>query len=154
MFFVFCFKIHNPVSILCTSLSAVQYFDLLIEKGSITELPTTDMPMKTVYRCSIDEEVVRYNGHQFTSGEFKHFLRNNGIKQTLVPVYHHTSNRAAERSVQRVKAALLTQVPGEGSQQFYIATQAGKFPAYVQEHTSWSGRAVFKVSHEDQVQPA
>jgi len=54
--------------------------------------------------------VVSDNGPQFTSSEYKQFLRGNGIKQTLVPAYHSASNGAAERSVQTVKSALMKQV--------------------------------------------
>lgn len=75
----------------------------------------------------LPEEVVRDNGPQFTSGEFKQFLRSNGIKQTLVPAYHPASNSAAEGAVQTVKAALLKQVLGEGSQQLTLQHRLAYF---------------------------
>lgn len=75
----------------------------------------------------LPEEVVSDNGPQFTSGEFKQFLRSNGIKQTLVLAYHPASNGAAERAVQTVKAALLKQVLGEGSQQLTLQRRLANF---------------------------
>lgn len=62
----------------------------------------------------LPEECVSDNGPQFTSAEFQGFLKNNGVKQTLVPPYHPASNGAAERSVQTLKASLLKQVLSEG----------------------------------------
>lgn len=67
--------------------------------------------LRNIFACyRLPEEVVSDNGPQFTSSEFKQFLRGNGIKQTLVPAYHPASNGAAERSVQTVKSALMKQV--------------------------------------------
>ena len=47
------------------------------------------------------------NGLQFMASEFVDFLRQNGVKQTLVPPYHPSSNGAAERTVQILKQPLL-----------------------------------------------
>ena len=46
------------------------------------------------------------NGPQFIASEFVDFLKQNGVKQTLVPPYHPSSNGAAERTVQILKQAL------------------------------------------------
>ena len=73
------------------------------------------------------EEVVSDNGPQFTSCEFKQFLRSNGIRQTLVPAYHPESNGAAEKSVQTVKAALLKQVLGEETQAMSLQHRLANF---------------------------
>lgn len=61
----------------------------------------------------LPEEVVSDNGPQFTSSEFKQFFRGNGIRQTLTPAYHPSSNGAVERSVRPVKSALMKQVLAE-----------------------------------------
>ena len=58
----------------------------------------------------LPEEIVTDNGPQFISTLFKTFLRQNGVKQTLVPPYHPASNEAAERSVQILKRSLEKQV--------------------------------------------
>ena len=54
----------------------------------------------------LHEEVVSDNGPQFIASEFVDFLTQNGVKQTLVPPYHPSSNGAAERTVQILKQAL------------------------------------------------
>ena len=54
----------------------------------------------------LPEEVVSDNGPQFISSQFVSFLKLNGIKQTVVPPYHPSSNGAAERTVQILKQAL------------------------------------------------
>ena len=54
----------------------------------------------------LPEEVVSDNGPQIIASEFVDFLKQNGVKQTLVPPYHPSSNGAAERTVQILKQAL------------------------------------------------
>ena len=92
-----------------------------------TSAKTIDVLRNLFASQGLPEEVVSDNGPQFTSCEFKQFLRSNGIKQTLVPAYHPASNGAAERSVQTVKAALLKQVLGEGSQQLTLQHRLANF---------------------------
>ena len=58
----------------------------------------------------LPEEVVSDNGPQFTSTGYPEFMRENGIKHTLVLPYHPQSNGAAKRSVRVVKDALIKQV--------------------------------------------
>jgi len=100
-----------------------QYFLVLVDSHSkwlevvpmttTTAVKTIDVLRNIFASQGLPEEVVSDNGPQFTSCEFKQFLRSNGIKQTLVPAYHPASNGAAERSVRTVKAALMKQVIGE-----------------------------------------
>ena len=54
----------------------------------------------------LPEEVVSDNGPQFIANEFVDFLKQKGVKQTLVPPYHPSSNGAADRTVQILKQAL------------------------------------------------
>lgn len=75
-----------------------------------TSAKTIEVLRSVFASYGLPEEVVSDNGPQFTSSEFKEFLRSNGIKQTLVPAYHPASNGAAERSVQTIKSSLMKQV--------------------------------------------
>ena len=54
----------------------------------------------------LPEEIVSDYGPQFISQEFTDFLKKNGVKQTLVPPYHPSSNGAAGRTVQILKQTL------------------------------------------------
>lgn len=97
-----------------------QYFLVLVDNHSewleVVHMATTTSAktievLRSIFASyGLPEEVVSDNGPQFTSSEFKQFLRGNGIKETSVPVYHPASNGAAERSVQTVKSALIKQV--------------------------------------------
>ncbi|XP_030286082.1 uncharacterized protein K02A2.6-like [Sparus aurata] len=97
-----------------------QYFLVLVDSHSkwleVVHMTTTTSAktievLRSIFASyGLPEEVVSDNGPQFTSSEFKQFLRSNGIKQTLVPAYHPASNGAAERSVQTVKSSLMKQV--------------------------------------------
>jgi transposase InsO family protein len=61
-------------------------------------------------------ELVSDNGPRFTASEFKGVLHRNGVKHTLTPPYHLSSNGAAERSVQIVKNGLKKHLLGEQRQ--------------------------------------
>lgn len=86
----------------------------VVHMTSTTASKTIEVLRGLFAAYGLPEECVSDNGPQFTSAEFQGFLKNNGVKQTLVPPYHPASNGAAERSVQTLKASLLKQVLSEG----------------------------------------
>ena len=73
---------------------------------STTPQSTIDQVRQWFAAYGLPEEVVSDNGPQLISQEFTDFLKQNGVKQTLVPPYHPSSNGAAERAVQILKRAL------------------------------------------------
>ncbi|XP_063627468.1 uncharacterized protein K02A2.6-like [Cydia splendana] len=58
-------------------------------------------------RFGLPKMMVSDNGPPFTSGELTQFMQFNGIKQTYSPVYHPSSNGAAEGAVKLVKKTIL-----------------------------------------------
>lgn len=97
-----------------------QYFLVLIDSHSkwlevahmtsITSTNTIEVLRGMFAAYGLPEECVSDNGPQLTSSEFATFMKENGIKHTLVPAFHPASNGAAERSVQILKRALLKQI--------------------------------------------
>ncbi|XP_073964508.1 uncharacterized protein [Choristoneura fumiferana] len=57
-------------------------------------------------RFGLPVEVVSDQGPPFTSSEFCDFLKHNGIRQSFSPVYHPSSNGAAENAVKLCKRAI------------------------------------------------
>ncbi len=57
-------------------------------------------------KYGIPYQLVSDKGPQFTSEEFQHFLKVNGVKHVQVALYHAASNGAAEHMVQSFKRAL------------------------------------------------
>uniref|UniRef100_A0A1A8UU84 Gypsy retrotransposon integrase-like protein 1 n=1 Tax=Nothobranchius furzeri TaxID=105023 RepID=A0A1A8UU84_NOTFU len=95
----------------------------VIQMKTTTAAKTIEVLRNIFSSYGLPEEIVSDNGPQFTSQEYKAFLQNNGIKQTLVPAYHPASNGAAERAVQTVKASLQKQVLDEKKQNITITMQ-------------------------------
>lgn len=87
---------------------------LEVEEVSSTSASQTISKLSSLFaRFGLPQQVVSDNGPPFTSGEFKKFLKSNGIKQTLSPPFHPATNGLAENSVKnvkkRIKLALMNQ---------------------------------------------
>ena len=74
---------------------------------------TTTSAARTIERLrklfathGLPEQLVSDNSSQFTSDEFRTFIRNNGIKHIRSAPYHPATNGSAERFVQTFKQAL------------------------------------------------
>ena len=70
---------------------------------STTALATTNILLCLFSRYGFPKEIVTDNGPQFIAVEFGVFLKERGIKHTLCPPYHPSSNGLAERHVQTFK---------------------------------------------------
>jgi transposase InsO family protein len=84
--------------------------------ATTTASKTIEIILHWLARYGLPLELVSDNGPQFTATEFKDFLQSNGVKYTLTPPYHPSSNGAAERSVQIVKNGLKKHLLGEQRQ--------------------------------------
>lgn len=91
-----------------------KWLEVFIMKAT-TSAKTIERLRSLFASFGLPQELVSDNAPNFTSTEFKEFLRNNGVKFTLSPPYHPASNGAAERCVQEVKKNLKRQVLAEGS---------------------------------------
>ena len=78
--------------------------------SSVTSERTVDELRLIFAQHGLPEEEVSDNGTQFISNEFSEFMSKNGVKHSLVPLYHPQSNGAAERLVRVVKEAPVKQV--------------------------------------------
>ena len=86
-----------------------KWLEVIPMSSTIAE-KTVDKLRSLFATWGIVEELVSDNGPQFVMQTFKSFMDANGIKHTLIPAYHPSSNGAAERSVGVLKKALKTQV--------------------------------------------
>ena len=74
--------------------------------SSTTYAATVRMLSETFARFGVPDGVLNDNGPQFTSDEFKTFVKINGIRQTISTPYHPSTNGLAERFVQSFKQAM------------------------------------------------
>ncbi|XP_055918578.1 uncharacterized protein K02A2.6-like [Eupeodes corollae] len=66
-------------------------------------------------RYGLPLTLVSDNGPTFTSGEFKRFLKENGINHKFTAPYHPATNGQAERFVQNMKVALRKMINDPGN---------------------------------------
>lgn len=62
------------------------------------------VPRSCFARFELPIQVVSDQGTTFTSSDFRHYLKQNGISQYFSPTYHPSSNGAAENSVKLCKS--------------------------------------------------
>lgn len=87
----------------------------VIPTTSTTSSATMDILTTIFARFGLPTQLVSDNGPQFTSEEFKSFLRHNGIKHITSAPYHPSTNGIAERFVQVFKNAMKSAKSDEGS---------------------------------------
>ena len=74
---------------------------------STTTADKTITTLRTIFaRNGLPEQICSDNGPQFTSEEFKAFLKSNGVKHYTSAPYHPSTNGLAERFVQTLKKGL------------------------------------------------
>ena len=78
----------------------------VIPMSTTTSLATVVELTRLFASYGIPQQLMSDNGSQFTSQEFKKFLRTNGVRHILTASYHPSSNGAAERFVRTFKEAM------------------------------------------------
>ena len=78
----------------------------VIPMATTTAAKTIECLREIFARHGLPEQLVSDNGPQFTSDEFAHFLKTNGIKHIRSAPYHPATNGLAERFVQTFKTAM------------------------------------------------
>ena len=87
----------------------------VVMMSSATSQLTIDVLRSLFSRYGLPEQIVSDNGSQFTSEEFAHFMKMNGIKHVLCAPYHPSSNGLAERFVQTFKRSMKASENASGS---------------------------------------
>ena len=78
----------------------------IVEMSSTTTEKTITVLRRMFAQFGLPHQVVSDNGPQFTSEEFKRFMRSNGIKHIRSTPYHPATNGAVERLVRTFKQTM------------------------------------------------
>ena len=78
----------------------------VVEMKNTTSAATITVLRQYFATYGLPEQVVSDNGPQFTSSEFRIFLKSNGVKHIRCVPYHPSSNGVVERFIQTFKKAL------------------------------------------------
>ena len=92
-------RVRNQRRMAITSLGLL----ITIPSASTTSQITIDQLRMRFVAYGHPEKVVSRNGPQLIASEVVDFLKQNGVKQIVVPPYHSSSNGAAERTLQILK---------------------------------------------------
>ncbi|KAL5496662.1 hypothetical protein EMCRGX_G012995 [Ephydatia muelleri] len=101
----------------------------VIPMSTTTSLATVAELTRLFASYGIPQQLVSDNGPQFTSGEFKEFLRTNGVRHIQIAPYHPSSNGAAERFVRTFKEAMQKMLPTERSSTLSEVAKTNERPA-------------------------
>ena len=100
----FAGPVQGKMLLVCTDAHS-KWPEIVIMKDTTAE-ETVEVLRSIFARMGLPEQIVSDNGSQFTSGTFKKFADENGIRHVRGAPYHPSTNGLAERSVQSFKHAL------------------------------------------------
>eukprot|EP00731_Ephydatia_muelleri_P016133 Em0009g557a len=101
----------------------------VIPMSTTTSLATVAEVTRLFASYGMPQQLVLDNGPQFTSVEFKEFLRTNGVRHIQIAPYHPSSNGAAERFVRTFKEAMQKMLPTERSSTSSEVAKTNERPA-------------------------
>lgn len=93
----------------------------IIPTSTATSTSTINILSDLFARFGLPEHIVSDNGAQFSSHEFKFFVKSNGIKHTPSSPYHPATNGLAERMVQTFKQAMKASQSDKGNMHTKLA---------------------------------
>ena len=78
----------------------------VVQMSTTTTSKTVEVLQVLFAKYGLPEQLVSDNGPQFTSEDFAHFMKANGIKHICSAPYHPSSNGLVERFMQTSKRAM------------------------------------------------
>ncbi|XP_046362411.2 uncharacterized protein K02A2.6-like [Haliotis rufescens] len=87
-------------------VDAMSKWPEVVQMKSTTTISTINVLRKLFSSNGLPDQLISDNGPQFTSHEFKSFLKKNGVKHILSSTYHPSSNGEAERFVRTFKTTM------------------------------------------------